>query len=196
MSSAPRDDAEVRDDTMTLDRVGDTGQRGDVESSSGEARGGRSVEAGVGHAARAHTRPRARAIGTGVRMRGGGVAECGPSCLHLPPGWRGVAVGRFRQGAKKQKRPMMAGRAFLVLTGACQFGHGLGGFTTNFIHSEAAHSKGHLPPCCHLARPPFCLPAAVHDGRTTYGVFLRVVMVLRALSSGSFHPPGNRTDNG
>ena len=31
---------------------------------------------------------------------------------------------------------MMAGRFFLVLTGACQFGHGfLGGFTTNFIHS-------------------------------------------------------------
>jgi len=30
---------------------------------------------------------------------------------------------------------MMVGRVFLVLTGACQFGHGLGGFTTNFIHS-------------------------------------------------------------
>ena len=27
---------------------------------------------------------------------------------------------------------------FLVLTGACQFGHGLGGFTTKFIHSGAA----------------------------------------------------------
>ena len=26
-------------------------------------------------------------------------------------------------------------RVFLVLTGACQFGHGVGGFTTNFIHS-------------------------------------------------------------
>ena len=24
---------------------------------------------------------------------------------------------------------------FLVLTGACQFGHGVGGFTTDFIHS-------------------------------------------------------------
>ena len=32
-------------------------------------------------------------------------------------------------------RSMMVGRVFLVLTGACQFGHGLGGFTTNFIHS-------------------------------------------------------------
>ena len=30
---------------------------------------------------------------------------------------------------------MMVGRVFLVLTGACQFGHGAGGFTTNFIHS-------------------------------------------------------------
>ena len=35
---------------------------------------------------------------------------------------------------------MMVGRVFLqvflVLTGACQFGHGVGGFTTNFIHSQ------------------------------------------------------------
>ena len=30
---------------------------------------------------------------------------------------------------------MMAGQYFLVLTGACQFGHGAGGLTTNFIHS-------------------------------------------------------------
>ena len=33
-------------------------------------------------------------------------------------------------------RSMMVGRIFLVLTGACQFGHGVGGFTTNFIHSN------------------------------------------------------------
>ena len=33
-------------------------------------------------------------------------------------------------------RSMMVGRVFLVLTGACQFGHGVGGFTTNFIHSH------------------------------------------------------------
>ena len=26
---------------------------------------------------------------------------------------------------------MMVGRVFLVLTGACQFGHGVGGFTNN-----------------------------------------------------------------
>ena len=32
-------------------------------------------------------------------------------------------------------RSMMVGRVFLVLTGACQFGHGVGGFTTSFIHS-------------------------------------------------------------
>ena len=32
-------------------------------------------------------------------------------------------------------RSTMAGQFFLVLTGACQFGHGVGGFTTNFIHS-------------------------------------------------------------
>ena len=30
---------------------------------------------------------------------------------------------------------MMVGQFSLVLTGACQFGHGLGGFTTDFIHS-------------------------------------------------------------
>ena len=34
-------------------------------------------------------------------------------------------------------RSMMVGRVFLVLTGACQFGHGVGGFTTNFIHSSS-----------------------------------------------------------
>ena len=34
-------------------------------------------------------------------------------------------------------RSMMVGRVFLVLTGACQFGHGVGGFTTNFIHSRS-----------------------------------------------------------
>ena len=35
---------------------------------------------------------------------------------------------------------MMVGRVFvfLVLTGACQFGHGVGGFTTDFIHSSTA----------------------------------------------------------
>ena len=35
-------------------------------------------------------------------------------------------------------RSMMAGRAFLVLAGACQFGHGVGGFTANLIHPGAA----------------------------------------------------------
>ena len=38
---------------------------------------------------------------------------------------------------------MMAGRVFLVLTGACQFGHGVGGFTTNFIHSYINETKPH-----------------------------------------------------
>ena len=32
-------------------------------------------------------------------------------------------------------RSMMVGRVILVLTGACRFGHGVGGFTTTFIHS-------------------------------------------------------------
>ena len=35
---------------------------------------------------------------------------------------------------------------FLVLTGACQFGHGVGGFTTNFIHSSAKTKRGFLTP--------------------------------------------------
>ena len=39
-------------------------------------------------------------------------------------------------------RSMMVGRVFLVLTGACQFGHGVGGFTTNFIHSFAVFFRG------------------------------------------------------
>ena len=44
-------------------------------------------------------------------------------------------------GLPSTARSMMVGRVFLVLTGAChlsqfQFGHGVGGFTTNFIHSE------------------------------------------------------------
>ena len=35
------------------------------------------------------------------------------------------------------RRALHDGRpVFLVLTGACQFGHGVGGFATNFIHSE------------------------------------------------------------
>ena len=34
---------------------------------------------------------------------------------------------------------MMVGQ-FLVLTGACQFDHGVGGFTTNFIHSCAGQT--------------------------------------------------------
>ena len=37
-------------------------------------------------------------------------------------------------------RSMMAGQFPLVLTGACQFGHGVGGFATNFIHSAAIFS--------------------------------------------------------
>ena len=40
---------------------------------------------------------------------------------------------------------MMVGRAFLVLTGACQFGHGVGGFTTNFIHSNKAEASPSTP---------------------------------------------------
>ena len=29
---------------------------------------------------------------------------------------------------------MVVGQFFLVLAGACQFGHGAGGFTANFVH--------------------------------------------------------------
>ena len=41
----------------------------------------------------------------------------------------------------------LLGSVFLVLTGACQFGHGSGEFTTNFIHSfegavPASDSRG------------------------------------------------------
>ena len=60
-----------------------------------------------------------------------------PRCL--PPS-RGAAVAlqlRRRQALPSTARSMMVGRVFLVLTtGACQFGYGVGGFTTNFIHSR------------------------------------------------------------
>ena len=38
---------------------------------------------------------------------------------------------------------VVVGRVFLVLvlTGACQFGHGVGGFTTNSIHSLGMQLK-------------------------------------------------------
>ena len=42
-------------------------------------------------------------------------------------------------------RSMMDGRYFLVLTGACQFGHGVGGFAANFIHSAERGSIYCLP---------------------------------------------------
>ena len=37
---------------------------------------------------------------------------------------------------------MMVGRVFLVLTVACQFGHGVGGFTIKFIHSFGSSRYG------------------------------------------------------
>ena len=37
-------------------------------------------------------------------------------------------------------RSMVVGQFFLVLTCACQFGHGVGGFATNFIHSSLIRS--------------------------------------------------------
>ena len=44
-------------------------------------------------------------------------------------------VGGFLSRLPSTARSMMVGRVFLVLAGACQFGHGVGGFTTNSIHS-------------------------------------------------------------
>ena len=41
----------------------------------------------------------------------------------------------FKKWSPYTARSMMAGWVFLILTGACQFGHDVGGFTTNFIHS-------------------------------------------------------------
>ena len=53
----------------------------------------------------------------------------------------------------------MVGRVFLVLTGACQSGHGVGGFTTNFIHSKFETRKrykhvsvAHETPTCKKKR--------------------------------------------
>ena len=69
-----------------------------------------------------------------------------PSSPPPPPPCRPGGVGPPASAGKPHSprlvlpstaRSMMVGRVFLVLTGACQFGHGVGGFTTNFIHSRA-----------------------------------------------------------
>ena len=57
----------------------------------------------------------------------------------------GRARRRLRgAGLPSTARSMMVGRVFLVLTGACQFGHGVGGFTTNFIHSSLEGGRSPL----------------------------------------------------
>ena len=43
-------------------------------------------------------------------------------------------------------RSMMFGRVFLVLTGACQFGHGVGGVAINSIHSVGGRWPGYNIP--------------------------------------------------
>ena len=51
----------------------------------------------------------------------------------------------------------MAGQLFLVLTGACQFGHGAGGFATNLIHSfdgTIYHTTRVHAPRSHARTPP------------------------------------------
>ena len=52
------------------------------------------------------------------------------------PIWHGV--GGFMFNSSSSLNNNYTRRIFLVLTGACQFGHGVGGFTTNFIHSRSA----------------------------------------------------------
>ena len=57
----------------------------------------------------------------------------------LPKARRGrLLIGKFSFLLFFFRRSMMAGRVFLVMTGACQFGHGSGGFTTNFVHSSSS----------------------------------------------------------
>ena len=61
----------------------------------------------------------------------------------------------------------MVGRAFLVLTGACQFGHGVGGFTTNFVHLFSSTKEPRKPSY------PVTQAAALtahHDPRQAWGV--------------------------
>ena len=65
--------------------------------------------------------------------------------------------------------------SFLVLTGACQFGHGVGGFTINFIHSKPLAWRFWLwwvvglwrstPKTTH---PPTCLGLRGHAEMTTH----------------------------
>ena len=58
---------------------------------------------------------------------------------------------------------MMAGWVFLVLTGTCQFDHGLGGFTTNFIQPIHHHPQ---------FDPHFGTPATRPPRRRKRGVYM------------------------
>ena len=63
-------------------------------------------------------------------------------CSELNGGfWGGWLLARL-MFPPSTARSMTVGQ-FLVLAGACQFGHSLGGFTINFIHSFA--STAHVP---------------------------------------------------
>ena len=90
---------------------------------------------------------------------------------------------------------MMVGRVFvfLVLTGACQFGNGVGGFTTNFIHSGLCAVAFYQMASNGLSllftsyTSPLPLPCHIHTDVTRHSCYTSVCCV------GSFY--GGNSDN-
>ena len=81
-------------------------------------------------------------------------------CSELNGGfWGGWLLARL-MFPPSTARSMTVGQ-FLVLAGACQFGHSLGGFTINFIHSAFLVLVGTIP-----AMP--ALYHALHYGRPVF----------------------------
>ena len=84
--------------------------------------------------------------------------NCTPSVVFRPPGtspWLGL--GSFRvlmMRMPSTARSMMVGQFSLVLAGACQFGHGAGGFTINFIHSGSYDAGFNAPNLVGAQRAP------------------------------------------
>ena len=60
-------------------------------------------------------------------------------------------------------RSMMVGQFSLVLTGACKFGHGAGGFATNFIHPNSP--SGRLVASCDEPCGSALPPPQLHKAR-------------------------------
>ena len=70
-----------------------------------------------------------------VLVRGRVRARCGFGHVRVREVPVAVAYPKSNSHMNSNSCAAIWSARFLVLTGACQFGHGVGGFTTNFIHS-------------------------------------------------------------